>query len=83
MLFSTGPSLQGRKDADVGIDAVQPVGCLTDYGRPSPLCDPLIRLGRQFGRTVHAFFPLKTLLANGIVISADLAAFPEETLTPG
>lgn len=48
---------------------------------PSPLCDPLTRLGRQFCRTVHAFFPLKTLLANGTAISTELAAFPEETLT--
>jgi hypothetical protein len=46
------------------------------------LADPLISHGRHFGRTLHAFCNIQTLLTNGLKQMSQSANEPEETFTP-
>ena len=43
--------------------------------------DPLVHRGRHFGRVVHCFCNIQTLLTNGIALMGERADEPEESLT--
>lgn len=47
----------------------------------SAISDPLVHHGRHFGRTIHAFCQVYTLITNGLIREMDILE-PNEALFP-
>ena len=68
----------GPRKRQYVVNTISRIICLDCY---RTVQDPLVHHGRHFGRVVHAFCNVQTLLTNGMTIMAELGERGLETFS--